>query len=51
MGSTERMFLKQNLGKTLYNKDRSIFCENCTEEDIANYYQASLQEVNLLNQQ
>ena len=37
MGTTERMFLKDNLGKTLYYNDGSIFCENCTNEDIARY--------------
>ena len=51
MGSTERMFLKQNLGGTLYRTDGSIFCESCTEEDIANYYNASKnQQINVLNQ-
>jgi len=51
MGSTERMFLKQNLGGTLYRTDGSIFCESFTEEDIANYYNASKnQQINVLNQ-
>jgi hypothetical protein len=35
--TTNRMFLRRHLGGTLLNQDGSIFCENCTNEDIANY--------------
>ena len=38
-GSTERMLLRQNLGRTLYAPNGTVFCENCTQEDIAKYYQ------------
>ena len=51
MGTTERMFLRKHLGKTLKYANGDIFCENCTEEDIARYYKASInQPVNVLNQ-
>jgi len=37
-GTTNRMLLRRQLGKTIYNPlDGSVFCEHCTNEDIARY--------------
>tara|TARA_R100001594_G_scaffold18445_1_gene36579 strand:- start:4317 stop:7577 length:3261 start_codon:yes stop_codon:yes gene_type:complete len=35
--TTNRMLLRRHLGGTLYHQDGRLFCENCTNEDIANY--------------
>ena len=38
-GTTERMLLRRHLGKTLTTPDGEVFCESCTQADIAKYYQ------------
>ena len=38
-GTTQRMLLRRHLGRTLkVPGTRDIFCQECTQEDIANYY-------------
>ena len=37
-GTTQRMLLRQHLGKPLYAPDGTVFSQSATQEDISNYY-------------
>jgi len=45
-GTTQRMLLRQHLGKPLYAPDGTVFSQQATQEDIANYYRTYYPQMN-----
>jgi len=45
-GTTQRMLLRQHLGKPLYAPDGTVFSQSATQEDISNYYRTYYPQMN-----
>tara|TARA_R110002012_G_scaffold14822_1_gene60375 strand:- start:8813 stop:11806 length:2994 start_codon:yes stop_codon:yes gene_type:complete len=45
-GTTQRMLLRQHLGKPLYSPDGTVFSQQATQEDVANYYRTYYPQMN-----